>query len=110
MFRQGSNWASRQGITEFVRSRVATANYGNEKAKLSKGEEIFCGTLGGALSTWNQPFEVARIQAQAAANEGKPSIGMVATMKNIVAADGVGGLFKGIVPRIGLGVWQTLFM
>ena len=23
---------------------------------------------------------------------------------------GVGGLFRGIVPRIGLGIWQTLFM
>lgn len=62
------------------------------------------------MSTWNQPFEVARIQAQAAANEGKPSVGMVTTMSTIVKESGVQGLFKGIVPRIGLGVWQTLFM
>ncbi|KFG30478.1 hypothetical protein TGFOU_407260, partial [Toxoplasma gondii FOU] len=26
---------------------------------------------GGTLATWNQPFEVARIQMQSAANEGK---------------------------------------
>jgi len=29
---------------------------------------------------------------------------MVATLKNIHAADGTAGLFKGIVPRIGLGL------
>ena len=50
------------------------------------------------------------IQAQAAANAGEPAQSMPETMKMIVAKDGVAGLFKGIVPRIGLGVWQTLFM
>lgn len=109
-FRQASNWASRQGITEYVRSRLAISRYGNEKAKLTKGEEAMCGIMGGALSTWNQPFEVARIQAQAAANEGKPKVGMMTTMNTIVKESGPQGLFKGIVPRIGLGVWQTLFM
>eukprot|EP00392_Amoebophrya_sp_AT5.2_P003125 g3130.t1 len=101
-FRQASNWASRQGITEFVRNKVA--------AKLSKWEEAGCGIMGGSLSCWNQPFEVARIQAQAAANAGEPSISMGATMGKIVRENGVGGLFQGIVPRIGLGIWQTLFM
>lgn len=28
----------------------------------------------------------------------------------IVKTEGAGGLFKGIIPRIGLGIWQTLFM
>ena len=31
-------------------------------------------------------------------------------MRDIVKESGVGGLFRGIVPRIGLGIWQTLFM
>jgi hypothetical protein len=35
---------------------------------------------------------------------------MVGVMGKIVKTDGPMGLFKGIVPRIGLGVWQTLFM
>merc|ERR1719284_1902958 len=39
-FRQASNWASRQGFTEFVRSQVAVTRYGDAKAKLSKGDEI----------------------------------------------------------------------
>mmetsp|Transcript_8053 Transcript_8053/g.19439 ORF Transcript_8053/g.19439 Transcript_8053/m.19439 type:complete len:281 (+) Transcript_8053:501-1343(+) len=109
-FRQASNWASRQGITEFVRNKVAVIRHGDAKAKLSKWEEAGCGIMGGSLSCWNQPFEVARIQAQAAANAGEPSISMGATMGKIVRENGVGGLFQGIVPRIGLGIWQTLFM
>ena len=30
--------------------------------------------------------------------------------QGIVKTEGVQGLFKGIIPRIGLGIWQTLFM
>ena len=28
----------------------------------------------------------------------------------IVKEQGISGLFKGIVPRVGLGIWQTLCM
>ena len=31
-------------------------------------------------------------------------------MEVLAKTNGVGGLFRGIVPRIGLGIWQTLFM
>ncbi|PFH38052.1 putative MC family transporter [Besnoitia besnoiti] len=106
-FRQATNWASRQGFTEFVRSKMKR---GDEKAKLSNAQEIAAGIVGGTLSTWNQPFEVARIHMQAAANEGKHKASLAQTLRAIVAQDGLAGLFKGIVPRIGLGVWQTLFM
>ena len=37
-------------------------------------------------------------------------MGMVTTMRTIVKEWGVRGLFAGVVPRIGLGIWQTLFM
>lgn len=109
-FRQASNWASRQGFTEYIRGVVAEMRYGDKKAKLSKGEEALSGCLGGALSCWNQPFEVARIQMQAAASAGEASKSMMETFSFIVKEQGVGGLFAGIVPRVGLGVWQTLFM
>jgi hypothetical protein len=33
------------------------------KKRISAAEEILAGAVGGALSCWNQPFEVARIQA-----------------------------------------------
>lgn len=109
-FRQASNWASRQGFTEFFRGKIAESRYGNTKAKLTKSEEAAAGCLGGALSCWNQPFEVARIQMQAAASAGEQSRSMVQTFGLIVKEQGPQGLFAGIVPRVGLGVWQTLFM
>ena len=31
-------------------------------------------------------------------------------MSDIIKTDGVGGLFRGITPRVFLGIWQTLFM
>jgi hypothetical protein len=108
--RQASNWASRQGFTEFFRDKLALYRHGDAKAKLSKGEEAMAGVMGGTVSTWNQPFEVARIQMQAAAAEGKPALSMPTVMMNVVKESGVSGLFQGIVPRIGLGIWQTLFM
>jgi hypothetical protein len=109
-FRQASNWASRQGFTEFFRDQIAIGRYGDRKAKLSKMEEAAAGCMGGAISCWNQPFEVARIQMQAAAAAGEPKCSMVETMKLVVKEQGPMGLYAGIVPRVCLGVWQTLFM
>ena len=57
-FRQASNWASRQGFTEFVRSKAKVMLHGDANAKLTKGQEACCGVVGGTLATWNQPFEV----------------------------------------------------
>ena len=78
--------------------------------KLSVAEEAMSGIIGGTLSTWNQPFEVLRIEAQAAAAKGQPPRNIVQTCKHIVADSGYLGLFQGIAPRMGLCIWQTLFM
>ena len=66
--------------------------------------------MGGCLSTWNQPFEVLRIQAQAAGARGEAAQSMMSTASMIVKQHGVLGLFQGVIPRMGLCVWQTLFM
>merc|ERR1719494_131463 len=108
--RQATNWASRQGFTEAIRVRYKIHRHGDRNHRLTNGEEALCGLVGGALSTWNQPFEVARIQMQAAASAGEAKLSMVKTMQKIVAEYGPQGLFKGIIPRMGLGAWQTLFM
>ena len=105
-----TNWASRQGFTEFVRARMKLAFHGDVRAKLTKGQEVGAGVIGGTLACWNHPFEVARIEAQTLGNMGKPVGSMVTVMKDIVRVDGVGGLFRGIAPRVCLGIWQTLFM
>lgn len=109
-FRQATNWASRQGFTEFIRHRMKVALHGDQNARLTKAQEVCAGVIGGTMACWNHPFEVARIEAQTLGNMGKPVGGMVTVMRDIVRVDGVGGLFRGIVPRVGLGIWQTLFM
>eukprot|EP00578_Thalassiosira_sp_NH16_P005181 CAMPEP_0181135902 /NCGR_PEP_ID=MMETSP1071-20121207/32902_1 /TAXON_ID=35127 /ORGANISM="Thalassiosira sp., Strain NH16" /LENGTH=165 /DNA_ID=CAMNT_0023222585 /DNA_START=354 /DNA_END=851 /DNA_ORIENTATION=+ len=53
--RQATNWASRQGFTEFIRPRIPIDG--------AIGE-LVAGCIGGTLSAWNTPFEVARIQSQ----------------------------------------------
>lgn len=106
-FRQASNWASRQGITEWVRVRARQQK--NGKA-LTGGEEALCGVIGGTLSSWNHPFEVARIEMQARANAGQTSMSMINVFRMVVREHGPLGLFQGIIPRIGLNIWQTLFM
>lgn len=84
--------------------------YGDEKAKLTKGDEALCGVIGGTMSSWNHPFEVARIEMQARANAGESAMGMGSVMRMVVRDNGWLGLFQGVVPRIGLNIWQTLFM
>lgn len=108
--RQATNWASRQGLTEFVRIRVKRSKYGDEKHKLSKADEAMCGIIGGTLASWNTPFEVARIEMQARANAGQSKLSLPSVLKLVYREHGALGLFQGIIPRIGLNIWQTLFM
>lgn len=110
-FRQASNWASRQGFTELVRSQMRNIFHnGDKKAKLTNRQEINSGIIGGIMACWNHPFEVARIEMQAAAAAGEAKHSMVATLGRIYNTNGVQGLFQGVIPRVGLGIWQTLFM
>lgn len=112
--RQMSNWASRQGFTEWARARVRTAFHGSTPdaaaARLTPPQEVLAGVIGGTLACWNHPIEVARIEAQARANAGEGHRSIVGIWKAIVVEQGPAGLFKGIVPRAFLGVWQTLCM
>lgn len=111
ILRQGTNWASRQGITDLVREFFKKRHDDNSgRVKLSVWEEALSGTIGGMLSTWNQPFEVARIEAQSRATKGLPPVGFNDTIRTIVRENGFFGLFQGIIPRMGLCVVQTLFM
>lgn len=110
-WRQATNWASRQGFTEFLRTYFINRNHANEKKpKLTIKEEVACGIFGGTLATWNTPFEVARIEMQARAIFAEKKLGLGQVLRHIYGESGAFGLFKGIVPRICLGVWQTLFM
>lgn len=90
--------------------RMRLYKYGDETHKLSRGDEAFCGVIGGTLASWNTPFEVARIEMQARANAGQSSLNLVQVLNLVYREHGVVGLFQGIIPRIGLNIWQTLFM
>jgi len=110
-WRQATNWASRQGFTEYFRGVIKSQRHkADPKAQLTVAEEAMAGMIGGAVSCWNHPFEVARIQMQAAAEAGQPKQSMTQVFGSVYRESGMAGLFKGIIPRICLGMWQTLFM
>jgi hypothetical protein len=104
-------------LTDIVRKYFKTrkvspydTNVNLKDIKLSMGEEAISGIIGGALSTWNQPFEVMRIEAQASAAKGLPPRSFVQTFFHIVKENGYVGLFQGLIPRMGLCISQTLFL
>ena len=53
MLREASNWASRQGITDFTRNLLRSQGVPQGVAL-----EIGSGILGGVVACWNNPFEV----------------------------------------------------
>lgn len=80
--------------------------------KLGVPEKILASALGGGLSAWNQPIEVVRVEMQSKKDDPnrpkKMTVGN--TFKYIYGQSGVKGLYRGVMPRIGLGVWQTVCM
>eukprot|EP00052_Salpingoeca_macrocollata_P021729 m.186850 g.186850 ORF g.186850 m.186850 type:complete len:580 (-) comp21610_c1_seq2:26-1765(-) len=110
-FRQATNWASRQGFTDMNREFLKKLYHEDPStARLTVKQEFAAGILGGAMSCWNHPFEVARIEAQARAAADQPKIGMLEIFRQVTQQYGVAGLFKGVVPRLLLGIYQTTFM
>lgn len=108
--RQATNWASRQGFSELVRPKISVGGIPGE---------ILAGCLGGTVSCWNTPFEVARIHSQthsfsdgnsSGQTSGEEHHTMFDTMSEIVQKRGVGGLFTGVGPRIIQSTYQTVFL
>lgn len=56
--RQITGWASRMGISKAAETPIRKIRGKTADAKLSMPEKITASTIGGALSCWNQPFEV----------------------------------------------------
>lgn len=112
--RQATNWASRQGFTEWVRPRIPVEGVLGE---------LLAGCIGGTLSAWNTPLEVARIESQSAVMKKRTGGGadgdnvedgkgrsLVGTMCDIVEERGFGALYVGIIPRAAQACYQTLFL
>lgn len=47
---------------------------------------------------------------QSRANTGQTHMSMGGVLRMVVAEHGLPGLFKGVVPRLMLGIWQAVFM
>ncbi|KAI9493056.1 mitochondrial carrier domain-containing protein [Zychaea mexicana] len=112
--RQCTNWASRFGITRFTQESIVRMRHGKDAdvSRASSLDKAMASITGGALSCWNQPIEVIRVEMQSQVKaEGRPDKMSIATAsKWIYKNNGVKGFYRGVLPRIGLGAWQTLCM
>merc|ERR1712000_685906 len=110
--RQMTNWGSRFGLSRLAEGWIRSATSKKDGDKLSAGEKILASGLGGGLSAWNQPIEVIRVEMQSKKEDPnrpkKMTVGN--TFKYIYGNNGIKGLYRGVAPRIGLGVWQTICM
>jgi len=107
--RQATNWGSRFGfsrLSEFVFRR------GDASRPLSTAERLASSIMGGALSTWNHPFEVLRVELQSqSVDPRRPTDRSMGSMaRYIYATNGARGFYRGVLPRIGLSVYLTVVM
>ncbi|KGU22504.1 mitochondrial DNA replication protein YHM2 [Candida albicans P34048] len=110
--RQMTNWGSRFGFSRLVEESIRSLTGKSESQKLSAWEKIASSVIGGGLSAWNQPIEVIRVEMQSKTNDpNRPkNLSVAGAFKYIYQQNGIKGLYRGVTPRIGLGVWQTVFM
>lgn len=104
--RQGSNWALRASLAGGI-----TKQYRSWKGEdLNKPERVMCGLLGGMVACVNQPTEVLRVVVQARQASGETGVTTRNTASLVYKKYGFAGFYTGIIPRMGLSAWQTLFM
>ncbi|KAI9461790.1 mitochondrial carrier [Boletus coccyginus] len=113
--RQCTNWGSRMGFARLAETMIRNVRGKGEQDKLGAVDKILASSIGGALATWNQPIEVIRVEmqsmAKATANANRPEkLTILNTLNFIYKENGIKGLYRGVTPRIGLGIWQTICM
>ncbi|KAJ7706316.1 mitochondrial carrier domain-containing protein [Mycena rosella] len=114
--RQCTNWGSRMGFARLAETGIRRLRGKSDTDYLAPMDKILASSIGGAVATWNQPIEVVRIEMQsmakgAAANVNRPAkLTIMNTLGFIYKENGIKGLYRGVTPRIGLGVWQTICM
>lgn len=105
--RQGTNWALRWFFAVAFTTRYKEVT---GRQKLNALEDIFCGMVGGMLGCVNQPFEVVRVVQQARQAMGDKSANTRTCATFVYKTYGVRGFYAGLIPRMGLSAWQTVFM
>ena len=107
--RQVTNWGSRFGLSRVAETGIRKVTDKEHGEKLGAFEKILASGLGGGLSAWNQPIEVIRVELQSKTEDpNRPKkMNVFSAAKYIYQSNGVKGLYRGVTPRIGLGVWQS---
>ncbi|KAJ5134362.1 hypothetical protein N7448_000615 [Penicillium atrosanguineum] len=110
--RQTTNWGSRFGLSRLAESAIRNVSGKEDGQKLAAWEKVLASSLGGGLSAWNQPIEVIRVEMQSkTVDPNRPKNLTVGKAFNyIYQNNGLKGLYRGVAPRIGLGIWQTVCM
>jgi len=113
--RQATNWGLRLGIARFVEQTMQKMQSPEDRAAhkpLSFGQKILASTIGGTLGCMNQPIEVIRVEMQSKVKDAsRPAKMTIAnTAAHIYKSNGIRGFFTGVIPRVGLGIWQSIFM
>lgn len=100
------------GLARLAENSIRKFKGKGEDEKLTPFEKILSSSIGGALATWNQPIEVVRVEMQSmakSAERGEKKT-ILNTLSYIYKENGIKGLYRGVTPRIGLGIWQTVCM
>ncbi|KAI5475816.1 hypothetical protein MNV49_000827 [Pseudohyphozyma bogoriensis] len=112
--RQMTNWGSRMGFARLAEQGIRKSRGLSDSEKLGTWEKIAASTIGGAAGCWNQPIEVVRVEMQSMAKTTSANRPEKLTVGNTLAyiykENGIKGLYRGVTPRIGLGIWQTVCM
>jgi len=111
--RQCTNWGSRMGFARLAETSIRKVRGKTESDPLNAMDKIIASSIGGALATWNQPIEVIRVEMQSMAKSAvnRPEkLTILNTLSFIYKENGITGLYRGVTPRIGLGIWQTICM
>ncbi|EDK38831.2 hypothetical protein PGUG_02929 [Meyerozyma guilliermondii ATCC 6260] len=110
--RQMTNWGSRFGLSRLAEEAIRSLTGKGETEKMSAVEKIGASVIGGGLSAWNQPIEVIRVEMQSKTTDpNRPkNLGVASAFSYIYKNNGLKGLYRGVTPRVALGVWQTVFM
>ncbi|KAF2810695.1 mitochondrial DNA replication protein YHM2 [Mytilinidion resinicola] len=110
--RQVTNWGSRFGLSRVAENGIRKITGKGDTEKLGVWEKILASAVGGGLSAWNQPIEVIRVEMQSkTVDPNRPKkLTVSSAAKYIYSNNGMKGLYRGVTPRIALGVWQTVCM
>lgn len=110
--RQCTNWGSRFGLARLAEDSIRKAKGYDADRKLSAADKVLASAIGGGLSTWNQPIEVARIEMQSRTPDPRrpKNLTTLSAIKYVYSQNGLRGIYRGVTPRIGLGCWQTVCM